>query len=33
MGKLLKPLGHLDFEDAVTAYGEIVSAGEKAGLI
>lgn len=32
IGKLLKPLGHLDFEDAVTAYGEIVSAGEKAGV-
>ncbi|MFA7185470.1 MAG: homocysteine S-methyltransferase family protein, partial [Victivallales bacterium] len=31
IGKLLKPLGHLDFEEAVDAFGEIVAAGEKYG--
>lgn len=30
-GKLLKPMGTLDFEDAVTLYKEVASAGEKAG--
>ncbi|MGI6715963.1 MAG: homocysteine S-methyltransferase family protein [Eubacteriales bacterium] len=32
MGKLLKPLGQLDFEDAVSAYASIVTSGEKAGV-
>ena len=30
-GKLLKPLGELDFEDAVSAFSEVVKAGTKAG--
>ena len=30
-GKLLKPMGTLDFEDAVTLYKEVAAAGEKAG--
>lgn len=30
-GKLLKPLGDLDFEDACEAYKEVVRAGKKAG--
>ena len=30
-GKLLKPLGELDFEDAVSAFSQVVKAGEKAG--
>lgn len=30
-GKLLKPMGALDFEDAVTLYKEVAMAGEKAG--
>lgn len=30
-GKLLKPMGTLDFEDAVSAYAEVVRAGVKAG--
>ncbi len=30
-GKLLKPLGDLDFEDAVSAFREMAAAGEKAG--
>ena len=30
-GKLLKPLGDLDFEDAVSIYGEIARIGEAAG--
>ena len=30
-GKLLKPLGELDFEDAVSAFSKVVKAGEKAG--
>lgn len=31
VGKLLKPLGDLDFEDAVSAFREMVLTGEKAG--
>lgn len=31
LGKLLKPLGTLDFEEAVKIFGEIVVIGEKAG--
>lgn len=30
-GKLLKPMGTLDFEEAVSVYAEVVRAGEKAG--
>ena len=30
-GKLLKPMGTLDFEDAVDVYAEVVRAGAKAG--
>ena len=30
-GKLLKPMGTLDFEEAVSVYTEVVRAGEKAG--
>mgnify|MGYP002515451842 FL=1 len=30
-GKLLKPMGTLDFEEAVSVYAEVVKAGEKAG--
>lgn len=30
-GKLLKPMGTLDFEEAVSVYEEVVRAGEKAG--
>ena len=30
-GKLLKPLGDLDFEDCVAAYAELIRAGEQAG--
>ena len=30
-GKLLKPLGDLDFEDAVSAFGKTVRAGDRAG--
>ena len=30
-GKLLKPMGTLDFEDAVTMYKQVVAAGEMAG--
>ena len=30
-GKLLKPLGELDFEDAVSAFSKVVRAGTKAG--
>nr|WP_319489670.1 homocysteine S-methyltransferase family protein [uncultured Caproiciproducens sp.] len=30
-GKLLKPLGDLDFEDAVSAFAQAAAAGEKAG--
>ena len=30
-GKLLKPLGDLDFEEAVSIFGEVASIGEKAG--
>ena len=30
-GKLLKPLGELDFEDAVSAFSQVVKAGDKAG--
>ena len=30
-GKLLKPMGTLDFEDAVALYKEVAAAGEKAG--
>lgn len=30
-GKLLKPMGDLDFEDAVRAFGEVMRCGEEAG--
>lgn len=30
-GKLLKPMGTLDFEEAVSVYADVVKAGEKAG--
>ncbi len=30
-GKLLKPMGTLDFEEAVSVYAEVVKAGERAG--
>ncbi|MBQ8816924.1 MAG: homocysteine S-methyltransferase family protein, partial [Lachnospiraceae bacterium] len=30
-GKLLKPMGTLDFEDAVTIYKEVITAGAEAG--
>ncbi len=31
LGKLLKPLGTLDYEEAIAAYGEIAKIGEEAG--